>query len=127
MNLETKLQLLKLTDNYWIILPEEIKELILKYRESQELIERHESASKRALCKQIRMYGELGQKWQVGHIQCRPMRFEGSHTLIKEGHCSFGEKCEHMQIYGYYFDVRGVISKCFLGFSLRSAMEDCHY
>ena len=32
-----------------------------------------------------------------------------------------------MRIYGYYFDVRGVISKCFLGFSLRSAVEGCDY
>ena len=84
MDLKTKLQLLKLMDSYWPILPEEIKELILKYRESQELIERRESVSNRALCKQIRLYGELGQKWQVGHIQCRPMGFEGSHTLIEE-------------------------------------------
>ena len=55
MDLETKLQLLKLTDSYWSIFLEEIKELILKYRESQDLIERCESASNRALCKQIRM------------------------------------------------------------------------
>lgn len=50
MDLETKLQLLKLTDSYWSILPEEMKALILKYRECQELIERCESASNRALC-----------------------------------------------------------------------------
>ena len=55
------------------------------------------------------------------------MRFEGSHTLIEEGCCSFGEKCEHIRIYRYYLDVRGVIRKCFLGFSLRNPMESCDY
>ena len=56
MDLETKMELLKLTDSYWTLLPAEIKEIILKYKESQELIDRRESASNHALCKQIRLY-----------------------------------------------------------------------
>ena len=54
------------------------------------------------------------------------MRFEGSHTLIEDGRCSFGEKCEHMRIYGYYLDVRGIIRKCFLGFDFECAIVSVH-
>ena len=74
MDLETKMELLKLTNSYWDMLPAEIKEIILKYNESQELIDRRESALNRALCKHIRLYEQLRQKRQVGHIQCRPRR-----------------------------------------------------
>ena len=59
MDLKTKMQSLKLTDSYWTLLPPEIKEIILKYKESQEFIERRERVSNRALCKQIRLYGQL--------------------------------------------------------------------
>ena len=51
MDHETKMKLLKWTDSYWDMLPPELKEIILKYKESQ----------------------ELRQSWQVGHIQCRPI------------------------------------------------------
>ena len=43
MNPETKLELMKHTNSYWMLLPEEIKEMILKYKESQELIEWRDS------------------------------------------------------------------------------------
>ena len=39
MDVQTKLHSLKYIDSYWTLLPPEIKELILKYGESQELIE----------------------------------------------------------------------------------------
>ena len=38
MELETKRDLLKWTDSYWDMLPTEMKDLILEYRESQELL-----------------------------------------------------------------------------------------
>ena len=97
------------------------------YRESQEFIERRESASNRALCKQIRTYGELRQKCQVGHIQCISMRFERSHTLTKKGCCSLGEECDQMRIFGFYRDLRGVKRKCFLGLSIERAIASCDY
>ena len=55
MNPEAKLELMKHMDSYWMLLPEEIKELILKYKESQELIEWRESKVSRDLCEQIRL------------------------------------------------------------------------
>ena len=113
MELETKMELLKLTDSYWDMLPAEIREIILEYRESQELIDRRESALNRALCKQIGLYGRLRQKWQVGHVQCRPKR------------CNPYVKCECMWIYGFYIDLRGMIHKCFLGLTFEQALANC--
>ena len=43
MDIETKLKLLNVVESYWDLLPPEIKDLILKYKESQELIEWRES------------------------------------------------------------------------------------
>ena len=113
MDLETKMELLKLTDSYWTLLPSEIREIILKYKESQELINRRESASNRALCKQIRLYEQLRQRWQEGHIQCR----------VKQ--CNPYVKCKCMRIYGFYIDLRGMIRKSFLGVTIEQALANC--
>ena len=102
-----------MTDSYWTLLPPEIREIILKYKESQELIDRRESASNHALCKQIRLYGQLRQNWQVGHVQCRPKQ------------CNPYVKCECMRIYGFYINLRGMIQKCFLGLTIEQALANC--
>ena len=67
MDFETKRELLKWTDSYWDLLPAEMKEIILKYKESQELIDRRESASNRALCRQIECTSccDKGGKWAM--------------------------------------------------------------
>ena len=59
IDLKTKLELMKHTDSYWTLLQTEIKEVILNYKERQELIEWRESEVSKALCKQIEMYGSL--------------------------------------------------------------------
>ena len=43
MDLEKKMELLNVVESYWDMLPPEIQQLILKYKESQELIEWRES------------------------------------------------------------------------------------
>ena len=115
MDLETKRDLLKWTDSYWDMLPTEMKDLILEYRESQELIDRRESASNRALCRQIRMYELLRQRWQVGHVQCKPI-----HRKIG-AECN----CECMRVHGWYCDLSGRIHKTYLGTNFRQAMTNC--
>ena len=74
MDVQIKLHLLKYMDSYWTLLPPEIKALILKYRESQELIEWRESFSTRVLCRQIEAHGRLRQNWFIGPVQCRSFR-----------------------------------------------------
>ena len=115
MKLETKRELLKWTDSYWYVLPKEMRDLILEYRESQEFIDRRESVSNRALCRQIRMYGLLRQKWQIGHIQCRVLR------------CNRDVRCDCMRVYGWYRTLRGEIQKRYLGISLEHAMDYCDF
>ena len=128
MDVKTKLALLKQTDSYWELLPDEIKEVILKHRERQELIDWRESEVSRALCVQIRAHGRLRAIWP-GHIQCRPMRFEGVHVRTESG-CSFGPACEHMRIYGYYY-FNGVNDgstskgrRYFIAFGIERAIEN---
>ena len=108
---ETKMELLKWTDSYWDMLPLELKEIILEYKESQELIDRRESPSNLALCRQIRQYARLRQMWQVGHIQCRPIHR--------------GVNCSCVRVFGWYRDLRGRIHKTYLGMSLAHAMTNC--
>ena len=128
MDLETKLDLMNHTDNYWDLLPSEIQEIILMYRERQTLIEWRESETSRALGKQIRAHGRLRAIWP-GHIQCRPMRFEGVHTRTEDG-CSFGPTCEHMRIYGHYYShevgdgSRAVRRRYFIAFGFERAVEN---
>ena len=117
MDLETKMKLLKWTDSYWDMLPPEVKDLILEYKESQELIEWREGASSRALCRQIRMYELLRQRWQIGHVQCKPIH----RNVAVARRCD----CECMRVYGWYLDLRGMIHKTYLGMSLQHAMTNC--
>ena len=121
MHLETKLHLMKYTDSYWTLLPVIVKELILQYKTSQELIEWRESEGNRALCVQIRKYGELREKWTLGFIQCLPLR----RCACTED----GDKC--MRIYGFYWDTKRneniVKRKCFLAFNLDMAIANCNY
>ena len=67
MENKTKLTLLKYIDSYWTLLPPEIKEIILKYKESKELIEWRESFSSL----QIEVYGQLRREWFIGPVQCK--------------------------------------------------------
>ena len=71
MDIETKLKLLDVVESYWDILPPEIKEYILEYKESQELIEWRESLVSQWMCVQIRDYGYLRRAWYIGPIQCK--------------------------------------------------------
>ena len=114
MNPETKLELMKHTDSYWMLLTEEIKELILKYKESQELTEWRESKTSRILCEKIRAHGRLRQKWFIGPVECRSYG-------VKSG------KVLYMMIFGHYWDLDGVRRKVFLDFSFTAAMIRCDY
>ena len=93
MDHQTKLELLEWTDSYWDMLPVEIQDIILMYKESQEFIDRRESVLNRALCRQIGLYGQLRQRWQIGHVQCKPKQ------------CNSDAICECMRVYGWYRDL----------------------
>ena len=71
MNVRNKLKLTRVFESYWDMLPPELQEMILKFKQSQELIEWRESIVSRELRRQIEAYGLLRQPWFIGPIQCK--------------------------------------------------------
>ena len=114
MHPQTKLQLLKHTDSYWMILPPEIRELIVKYKESQELIEWRESDVSRALCQQLVLHRQLQLAWFVGPIQCQCIRAR-----------VWGRDEIEMRVFGYHWDLNGVKKRIFLGYDLERTIAQC--
>ena len=108
MDNETKMMLLKHVDSYWDILPSEIKEIILKYKESQELIEWRENFYSRILRSEIESYGQLRLAWYIGPIQCKPRLPKG---------CECQPRCFFMKIFGHYWDLDGERKKAFWGYN----------
>ena len=82
------------------------------YRESQELIEWRERQVSRELCRQIRAYEKLRQKWFIGPIRCRCFR-----TRL----CGI----VYMRVYGHFWDLNGVKKSVFLQNGLIAAMIRC--
>ena len=126
MKIETKVHLMTYTDSYWTLLPVVVEELILQYKDSQELIEWRESVTSRELCEQIVKYGVLREKWALGFIQCRPARCQSYSRLYSQSYsvdpC---KKC--MRIYGFYWDKMCVKRKCLLASDLDMAIANCNY
>ena len=118
MKPETKLDLMKRTDSYWMLLPEEIKDMILKYKESQELIEWRESFVSRALCEQIRLYDKLRREWFIGPIRCIPF-----HTTFL--YYDEYKELVGMAVYGHYWNLNGVKQQMLLSHSLPTAIMNC--
>ena len=118
MNDGTKMMLLRHVDSYWDILPPEIKEMILKYKESQELIEWRESVESCELCFDIRDYGRLRREWFIGHIRCKP-------RLSK--YCHHQPRCCYMRIHGHYWDLDGNGKRVFLGFDFSDIIPRCDF
>ena len=114
MHLQTKLELMKHTDSYWLILPYEIRELILQYKESQELIEWRESEVSRALCQQLILYREVQYAWFIGPIQCQCVR-----TRV------WGQDVIEMHVFGYYWNLNGEKKRIFLDYTLERALDQC--
>lgn len=114
MHVQTKLDLMKYTDSYWDLLPPELKELILKYKESQELIEWRERRINRRLCEQIEMYGQLRRQWILGPIRCQCKRTRVCGNVIYD-----------MEVSGHYWDLNGTKQRLFLGHSLEIALLRC--
>ena len=117
MDNETKRMLLKHVDSYWDMLPPELKEVILKFKQSQELIEWRESIVSRELRREIQAYGLLRQYWFIGPIQCK--------VRIPKG-CECRPRCFWMKIFGHYWDLNGERKKVFLGYSFCTVTPRCH-
>jgi len=103
--------------SYWDWLPLELQEYVLGLRDGQALIDRRESEASRELCDEIRQYGRLRERWQIGFIQVKPeLRFVRTRSMWtnKRGVKQLRfDTC----IFGHYVDLRGRKRRVFLDFS----------
>ena len=105
--------------SYWDWLPYEMQEYVLKIRDSQALIERRERPLNRQLCYEIRQYGQLREKWGLGHIRVRP--------ICKKTWTDRGVviKFLFLHIYGEIKNSHGEKQTKFLAFNFRKALGVC--
>ena len=116
MNLEKKMELLNIVESYWDLLPPELQQLILNYRESQKLIEWRERRISRWMCWQIQGHAQLRLKWFIGPIRCKP-------GLPKK--CKCQPRCFFMEIFGDYWNLDGEKNEVFLGYNFCNAIPGC--
>ena len=105
-------------ESYWDMLPPEVKEKILKFKESQELIDRRESASNRALCDEIEGFGRLRLRWFIGPLRCEPRAPK---------FCRCQPRCCFTNIFGHYWDLDGNKRQIFLGYHFHLAVTHCDF
>jgi len=96
-----------------------MQEYVLKIGDSQALIERRESQLNRKLCYEIRQYGQLREKWGLGHIRVRPFCKK---TWTDRGVVI---KFLFLHIYGEFKNSHGEKQTKFLAFSFRKALGVC--
>ena len=101
---------MKHTDSYWTLLPSEVRELIITYKESQERIEWRESDISRALCQQVLLHRQLQIKWFQGPIRCQCVRMKEEGVI-------------EMRVYAHYWDLKGVKRNIFMGYDLQGAID----
>ena len=106
--------------SYWDWLPLEMQEYVLKIRDTQALTERRESRLNRQLCYEIRQYGQLREKWGLGHIRVMP---QGIKKCTDDGYVI---KFRYLHIYGEFKNSRGEKQKQFLAFDFRKALGLCN-
>ena len=70
MNVRKKMELSLSFESYWDMLPPEMKMIIVELKEGQEAIDEERKMMMRDLCYEIKKYGELKRKWEIGHIKC---------------------------------------------------------
>ena len=110
------MELLNIVESYWDVLPPEIQQLILEYKESQELIEWRERYVSRKMCWEIQGHGLMRRQWFIGPIRCKsaaPKR------------CECQPRCFFMKIFGYYWTLTGEKRRGFLGYSFCHAISGC--
>ena len=65
-----KVKLTRVFESYWDMLPPELHEIIIAYKRGQERIDEERKERMKDLCDEIKKYGELKRKWEIGHIKC---------------------------------------------------------
>ena len=100
-------------ESYWDMLPPEIKEIILQYKESQEAIDKERKKRMKELCREVKKYGQLKIKWGIGHVKCIKPHGEVCHICDRY----------HVKIMGCYVNEEGVRKERFLGYNFKMALD----
>ena len=95
------------------MLPPEIKEIILQYKESQEAIDEERKKRMKDLCREVKKYGELKIKLGIGHVKCIKPHGEVCHICDRY----------HVKIMGCYGNEEGVRKERFLGYNFKMALD----
>ena len=114
MNVEKKVELMKVYESYWQMLPPEVQDYIRQLKISQEIIDKERKDLMYSLCHEIHLYGTLKANWGLGHINC------------KEVHCKCGAY-SHLKISGYYVDENNVKKEMYLGHGFQQALSGINH
>ena len=112
MDVTKKIELMRVMESYWTMLPPEIHEFILLFKKNQETFEEEKERKLKAVGKEIVMYHELKEKWGIGHVKC----------YVKKESC-FNCDRHHVIVVGCYVDVENVEREAFLAFDLKIALQ----
>ena len=112
MNVKKKMKLMLVMESYWDMLPPEIQEEILVLKCRQELIDEEKKERMRDVCHEIKKYGELKRKWEIGHVKC----------IVKKRIC-FSCYKYYLKIMGCYEDEENIPRERFLGFNFDIALQ----
>ena len=103
MNVKKKMKLTHVFESYRDRLPPEVHEIIIAYKRGQEDIDEAQKERMKDLCHEIKKYGELKRKWEIGHVKC----------IVKKRMC-FSCYTHHLRIVGCYEDEEKIPKKDFL-------------
>ena len=112
MNVRKKLKLIHVFESYWDMLPPKIHAMIMAYKRGQEQIDEERIESLRDVCSEIKKYGELKRKWEIGHIKC----------IVKRVMC-FSCYRHHFKIMGCYEDEEKIPRERFLGYTFKMSLD----
>ena len=126
MDLKRKIMLLKLYESYWLMLPSEIREYILVFKISQDVIEMRKKEQTVMLCKEIVKRHQLKEAWGLGPVRCRILKCkhctEGVLGKIPP-HFKFCHYILHFKFCGVYTDLSNVKKVVFLGHDIPGALQ----
>ena len=74
MDVKRKVQLMRVYESYWDMLPPELHAYIIELKIAQLYIDEERKEMMQRLGEEIKMYARLKEKWAVGHVKCIPCR-----------------------------------------------------
>ena len=108
MDLKRKIMLLKLYESYWLMLPLEIREYVMIFKISQDVIEQRKKEQKAMICEEIVQRHKLKEAWGLGPIRCQVLKCkectEGVLGKIPP-QFKFCHYMLHFKLYGVYTDL----------------------